>query len=193
MTTSLVLASTSQHRRLLLARLHVPFATVRPTCDEASQHDLGLVPEDLAATLARIKAHSVADAHRDAIVIGSDQVCALGSEVLGKPGTRPGALAQLARLSGLTHELLTAVCVVHQGQEHAFVDVSRLTMRVLTDAEIARYVDLDAPFDCAGSYKLEGAGIALFTAIASQDHTAIVGLPLLRLCRVLRACGLPVP
>lgn len=193
MPPPLVLASTSPHRRALLARLGHPFAAVAPTCDEASYLGRGLSPQLLAATLAEAKARSVASAHPDSVVIGSDQVCALGVEVFGKPGGRDAAVAQLRRLRGRTHHLLTAVCVVDGGRTHAFVDDSRLGMRALDDAEIERYVDLDKPFDCAGAYKLERAGIALFDNIASADHTAIVGLPMLRLCAVLRQCGLALP
>ncbi|MEZ5965243.1 MAG: Maf family protein [Planctomycetota bacterium] len=193
MTRSLLLASTSPHRRTLLARLGIPFASVAPGCDEDSFHGRGLPPRQLAASLAEAKARSVAAAHPEALVIGSDQVCALDLEVHGKPGGRDAAIVQLRRLRGRAHHLHTAVCVLDRGETHAFVDDSRLTMRALTDDEIARYVDADRPFDCAGAYKLESLGIALFATIDSGDHTAIVGLPMLRLCDVLRSCGVPLP
>lgn len=193
MTPQLVLASTSPHRRKLLERLGLPFTAIAPGCDESAHHDRGLAPAALARELARVKARAVAANHQDAVVIGADQVCALGDEVFGKPGSHAAAAAQLARLRGSTHALFTAVCVVHAGREHAFLDESRLTMRALDDKEIERYLARDRPLDCAGAYKLEQAGITLFSAIESADHTAIVGLPLLQLSAVLRQCGFTLP
>ena len=149
----------------------------------------------MARQLARAKAEAVARVVGDgATVIGSDQVCALGSETFGKPGTAERAGEQLARLAGRTHELLTAVCVVgpvHGVWEHT--DVARLSMRALDAASIARYVAADSPLDCAGSYKLEARGIALFEKIECADHTAIVGLPLVALTLELVRRGWVLP
>jgi septum formation protein len=188
---SLVLASTSPYRRRLLARLGHPFDVAAPGVDEDRAAPDG-DPCAVARALARAKAEAVAmRAGPGIVVIGSDQVCALGDERLGKPGSEQGARAQLRRLAGRTHELLTAVAVVHHGGLEEFVDRTRLTMRELTDAEIAAYVAVDHPVDCAGSYKLEASGIGLFERIESADWTAVEGLPLLELASVLRRLGVP--
>jgi septum formation protein len=191
----LVLASTSAYRRELLARLGAAFETAAPDVDEAAWKGRGLAPRDVARQLARAKAEAVARVVGDgATVIGSDQVCALGSETFGKPGTAERAGEQLARLAGRTHELLTAVCVVgpvHGVWEHT--DVARLSMRALDAGSIARYVAADRPLDCAGSYKLEARGIALFEKIECADHTAIVGLPLVALTLELVRRGWVLP
>ena len=189
----LILASTSRYRKELLARLGLEFTCLAPTCDEAAAKALGLAPQELAATLARTKAESVFARHPTAVVIGSDQVCVGAGQLLGKPGGRSEAIAQVQRLAGRTHELLTAVCVRHPGGRQEFLDIARLTMRSLTPAAIERAVDADQPFDCAGGYKLEARGIALFARIESADHTAIVGLPLLALTAILADLGYPVP
>jgi septum formation protein len=187
---NLVLASTSPYRRDLLRRLGLPFETADPQVDEAALEQAG-DPIATARGLALAKTESAASAHKKAIVIGCDQVCALGSEILGKPGDRAGAIAQLARLAGQEHALITAVALAHKGGPTEFVDVTMLRMRPLATAEIERYVDLDEPYDCAGSYRIERAGIALFDRIQGEDHTAIVGLPLLKLSAALRELGLP--
>ena len=189
----LVLASTSTYRRDLLQRLRVPFSCVAPGVDEAALKATRLDPMALAAELAQRKARAVAARHPGAIVIGSDQVATIDGEVLDKPGTAARAVAQLQRLQGREHQLLTAVSIVHPGGEANFGDVTRLCMRVLSAAEIERYVAQDQPLDCAGSYKIESLGIALFAAISCEDQTAIVGLPLLRLAAELRQLGLVTP
>jgi septum formation protein len=186
----LVLASTSPYRRRLLARLGFDFDVAAPGVDEEAAAPAGS-PLEVAEALAQAKAGAVASRFpTDAVVIGSDQVCALGDQRFGKPGTAAGAVAQLERLAGRTHELITAVAVLHEGVATGFVDRTCLTMRPLTVAEIEAYVAQDDPVDCAGSYKLEAAGISLFERIDSADWTAIEGLPLLGLARVLRDCGL---
>jgi septum formation protein len=191
----LVLASTSAYRRELLGRLGVAFETAAPDVDEGAWKGRGLAPREVARQLARAKAEAVARVVGDgATVIGSDQVCALGSETFGKPGTAERACEQLARLAGRTHELLTAVCVVGPVRgvwEHT--DAARLSMRALDAASIARYVAADRPLDCAGSYKLEARGIALFEKLECADHTAIVGLPLVALTLELVRRGWVLP
>ncbi len=189
----LILASTSPYRRDLLARLALPFTTIAPGVDEDTVKRTA--PDALAVvtTLARAKAQAVAASRRGAIVIGSDQAATLDGIVLDKPGSAANAQAQLARLQGREHRLLTAVAIVHPRGLVEFVDTTLLAMRTLSAAEIARYVAAERPFDCAGSYKIEGLGIALFERIVGGDPTAIVGLPLLRLAAELRALGLPVP
>lgn len=188
---NLVLASTSPYRRTLLARLGCPFATQAPDCDE--QYAAGLLPDAVAQQLAVRKAESVR--HPGALIIGSDQVVDLDGEILGKPGSAERAVAQLLRLSGRAHRLLTAVAVhdPQQGRTEVALDVHVLHMQVLTPTQAARYVALDAPLWCAGSYMLEKRGIALFERIIADpeiaDDTAVQGLPLAKLCRLLRDFG----
>jgi len=192
----LLLASTSRYRRELLARLGVPFRAEAPACDEEEEKRKlppGIAPADLAPALARAKAGSLRAAWPAATILGCDQVAAIGAEVLGKPGTAERAAAQLARLAGREHVLVTAVALLHAGRIHEHVDVTRLSMRPLTAAQIERYVTADAPLDCAGSYRLEARGITLFERIDSADHTAIVGLPLIALTSLLASLGFPVP
>jgi septum formation protein len=191
---SLILASTSRYRQQLLSRLKVPFIARAPDCDEdAWRH---LPPDEQAHVLAVRKAESIRDP--GALVIGSDQVVDLQGTVLPKPGTEQAAIGQLLLLSGRTHRLVTAVAV-HQpdsGRTEVATDVHVLTMRALSPAAIAAYVRADAPLDCAGSYRLEGRGIALFDRIEADpetaDDTAIIGLPLMKLCRLLRSFGYDV-
>lgn len=184
-----MLASTSPYRRRLLARLGVDFDVASPDVDEEREApDAG--PDVVARALARAKALAVAArAGAGAVVVGSDQVCALGAERLGKPGSVERACEQLGRLAGRTHELITAVACVHDGGVEEFVDRTRLEMRALSADEIRSYVAVDQPLDCAGSYKLEAAGIGLFERIESADWTAIEGLPLLQLAGLLRRLG----
>lgn len=188
----LILASTSPYRRALLERLGLPFECRRPGVDEdAEKSRWSYTPTGLVTHLARAKALSVAEPR--ATVIGSDQMVVLGTRILGKPGSLAGAMAQLSDLSGKTHELLTAVSVVQKGRVLQHLDAARLTMRSLNPEEIERYVHADQPIDCAGSYKLESRGIALFESIESADQSAIVGLPLIGLTTILRNLGFPIP
>ncbi len=145
------------------------------------------MPSRLVWTLARDKALSVAAHHPDALVIGGDQLAVLGDEILGKPGTEARAIAQLERLSGATHRLLTAVAVVDLRAARTLlaIDVHRLLMRRLTRAEIEEYVAQDRPLDCAGSYRIEAAGPRLFECVSGDDPSAIEGLPLGRVARML--------
>ncbi len=195
---NLVLASTSPYRRELLSRLGLPFRTCAPACDEEAVKAQILAggpvpPEQLAAALARAKAESVRAAEPHAAVLGSDQVAAIGDTVLGKPGTAARAAEQLTLLAGRTHVLVTAVALLFQGRLHEHVDVTRVSMRPLSPAQIERYLAADAPFDCAGSYRLEARGITLFERIESADHTAIVGLPLIFVTSMLAAIGCELP
>ncbi|HRN61890.1 MAG TPA: Maf family protein [Luteimonas sp.] len=190
--TPLVLASTSRYRAQLLARFGLAFATARPEVDESARP--GEPPASLALRLAAAKAQAVATAHPDAVVIGSDQVASCGGHVLGKPGTREAAIAQLQSMSGREVAFLTAVAVVAPGAavEHA-LDTTTVRFRALADDAIARYVDAEQPLDCAGSFKSEGLGITLFEAIETHDPTALVGLPLIATARLLRARGFTLP
>ncbi len=190
---ALVLASTSRYRGELLARLGVPFLAAAPDCDEDAYKARGLAPRELAETLALAKAESLRAAHPGAAILGGDQLAALDGEILGKPGSEAAARAQLARLAGRTHTLFTAAALLAPGRVLRHTDVTHLTMRPLSAEQIARYVAADDPVDCAGSYKLERLGIALFERIESADHTAIVGLPLLALTSMLIEVGIVIP
>jgi septum formation protein len=191
----LVLASTSPYRRQLIERLHVPYRAEAPRCDEdALKARLALPPGPLALALAREKAASLRALFPGALILGGDQLVELDGAVLGKPGSTEAAVAQLRRLRGRTHRLLTAmVLLAPDGRVLEHLDVHELAMAELTDLAIARYVERDQPLDCAGSYKIEQLGISLFERIAGEDATAIMGLPLMALARSLRALGFAVP
>jgi len=188
----LVLASTSPYRRDLLARLGLPFDTARPGVNETPGP--GESPLALAVRLAEAKAVDVASANGDAWVLGSDQVAELDGTALGKPGDAERARAQLAAMSGRAVCFHTGVCLARgDGRRLAALDTTTVRFRALSDGEIARYVAAERPLDCAGSFKSEGLGIALFEAIESQDPTALVGLPLIATARLLREAGFRLP
>lgn len=189
----LILASTSPYRRELLARLQLAFEVMAPGV--AEERLPGESPADRALRLATAKARAVAVAHPTALVIGSDQVGACGAELLEKPGNAARCREQLARLSGHTACFYTA-CVVlgaHPATHSAHVDTTTVAFRALTAAEIERYVERERPFDCAGGFRVEDSGIALFEFVESQDPTALVGLPLIWLAGALRGAGFQVP
>ncbi len=190
---TLVLGSTSRYRRELLQRLGLPFTVAAPDADETPLP--GETPHALALRLALAKAHAVAAQHPDAVVIGSDQVADLHGQPLGKPGTHERASAQLQCMSGETVVFQTAVAVVCAATGFEQVDLApvEVRFRTLTGDEIERYLRIEQPYDCAGSAKSEGLGISLLDAIHSDDPTALVGLPLIRTCRMLRAAGLTLP
>lgn len=186
----LVLGSTSVYRRELLTRLRLPFSVEPPHVDETPMP--GETPEALARRLAAAKCAAVARRHPGAVVIGSDQVADLDGEPLGKPGNHENALAQLTRMSGRTVIFQTALSVMCEEtgfMQHELAPV-RVRFRALERAEIEAYLRAEQPYDCAGSAKSEGLGIALLEAIDSDDPTALIGLPLIRTCRMLRAAGL---
>lgn len=186
----LVLGSTSVYRRELLARLRLPFIVAAPDVDETPLP--GEAPAALARRLALAKARAVANLHPDCIVIGSDQVADLHGQPLGKPGTHDRAVAQLQAMRGQTVIFQTAVAVVCKASGFVQEDLApvRVKFRNLGDAEIEQYLRTETPYDCAGSAKSEGLGISLLEAIDNDDPTALVGLPLIRTCRMLRAAGL---
>lgn len=189
---TLVLGSSSRYRRELLSRLGIPFQVAVPAVDETPRP--GERPQALAQRLALAKAQEVAERFPQAVVIGSDQVADLAGEPIGKPGTHVNALAQLQRMSGQTVVFQTAVSVVclATGFERSDLAAVRVRFRTLEPAEIEAYLRAEQPYDCAGSAKSEGLGIALLDAIDNDDPTALVGLPLIRTCRLLRAAGLKV-
>jgi septum formation protein len=186
----LILGSTSRYRRELLERLRLPFTADAPRVDETPLP--GEAPAALATRLALAKAHEVAARHPGALVIGSDQVADVDGEAIGKPGTHERAVAQLRRMSGRSVVFQTAVAVVRP--DTGFEQVERVPVtvrfRALDDDEIEHYLRLEQPYDCAGSAKCETLGIALLSAIESDDPTALVGLPLIRTSALLRAAGL---
>jgi septum formation protein len=186
----LVLASTSRYRRELLERLRMPFEVMAPEVDESPR--AGESPRALAERLALAKAQAVARQRPDAVVIGSDQVADLAGEALGKPGTHERAVQQLRRMRG--HEVLfhTALSVVrvHTGFERTVCSTVTVRFRPLADDEIEHYLRTEQPYDCAGSAKCETLGIALLSAIESDDPTTLVGLPLIRTCELLRLAGI---
>lgn len=187
----LLLASTSPYRRELLQRLRLPFDCVRPAVDETPLPREA--PAALAVRLAAAKAAEVAARHPGCWVIGSDQAADLEGQPLGKPGSNEAACAQLALMSGRGVRFHTAICLIRNGDRLEANDVTTVRFRTLGATEIARYVAAEHPLDCAGSFKCEGLGIALFDAIENQDPTALVGLPLIALCRLLRQAGIAVP
>jgi len=190
---SLVLASTSRYRKMLLERLAIPFVAIAPGTDEAP-----LANEPPAATafrLAEAKARSVAAANPQALIIGSDQVADCSGRAVGKPETHANAVLQLTELSGQTVVFHTGLCLLDaaSGQcQTALVDV-RSTYRFLSADDIEAYLRRERPYDCTGSVRSESLGIALFESIESDDPTALIGLPLIRLTTMLRAAGVAVP
>ena len=187
---TLILASTSRYRRELLERLRIPFKALPPGVDEAPLP--GEAPAALARRLALAKAQAVARLHPQAVVIGSDQVADLDGHSLGKPGTHDKAVIQLRRMRGRSIVFQTAVAVVCQAQGFADERLAevRVRFRDLSDTEIENYLHAEQPYDCAGSAKSEGLGIALLQSIDSDDPTALIGLPLIRTCELLRAAGI---
>jgi septum formation protein len=185
----LILGSTSRYRKELLSRLGLPFEVAAPEVDETPQPNEA--PKDLALRLALAKARAVACKYPDAVVIGSDQVADLEGQALGKPGNHTNAVKQLQRMRGKTVIFQTALSVicVATGFEQTDLAAVRVTFRDLTDAEIEAYLKAEEPYDCAGSAKSEGLGIALLATIENDDPTALVGLPLIRTCHMLRAAG----
>ena len=187
----LILASSSVYRAELLRRLGLPFRQSAPGVDETPRE--GEPPAALAMRLARLKGQAVSGQYGDAVVIASDQVAVLDGRPVGKSGSVERARAQLRAASGRDVSFLTAVHV--RAPERAFdhLDVTRVAFRTLNDAVIARYVEAENPLDCAGSFKAEGLGIALFEHIESRDPTGLIGLPLIWLADALRRLGYPVP
>jgi len=189
-TRRLILASTSRYRREMLSRLRLPFDCLPPEVDETPM--AGETPAALAARLATAKAQAIASQHPESVVIGSDQVADFQGEPVGKPGTHDKAVDQLRRMRGHTITFHTAVAVhcVALGYAQSFSTPVAVVFRDLTDADIETYLRIETPYDCAGSAKSEGLGIALLTSIQSDDPTALIGLPLIRTAALLRETGI---
>ncbi|TAM47771.1 MAG: septum formation inhibitor Maf [Gammaproteobacteria bacterium] len=192
MTTKLILASSSPYRRALLARLKIPFEAISPDVDETPKP--GETPEQMVERLSRAKARKVAAAHRDALVIGSDQVAVYNGKIVGKPHDHDKAVAQLREASGRTVVLYTGL-VLHNaatGKEQCEVLPYRVTFRKLTDELIENYLRKEQPYSCAGSVKSEGLGIALLEKFEGDDPNTLIGLPLIRLVRMLENEGVTI-
>ena len=188
---SLILASSSRYRAESLGRLGLPFKQISPQIDESAlPNEAG---KELAQHLAVHKARIVAQTNPDATIIGSDQVACLQDQVLGKPGSIVKARQQLKACQGKTVHFYTAVAVIDKGQVHSYVDTTEVVFRTLDDEVIAQYLDREPAIDCAGSFKVEGLGISLFSAVRTDDPTALIGLPLIGLCRLLRQFDWSVP
>jgi len=188
----LILASTSVFRRELLARLQLPFTAEAPVADETPQP--GETAQQLAARLAEVKARSLAGEQPDALIIGADQVAELDGELMGKPGNHPRAVVQLTKAAGRSVNFVTGLCLLDaaSGRNAVEIDLFRVHLRALSPEQIERYLQREQPYQCAGSFKSEGLGIALFERLEGDDPTSLIGLPLIRLTRLLAAEGVAV-
>jgi len=188
----LILASTSPFRRTLLEKLGLPFDTLSPEVDETALP--GETPEQLVTRLAEAKAQAGARGLQDALVIGSDQVACIDAEILGKPGNRERAIAQLEQASGREVIFYTGLCLVdsRDNQVQSICEPFHVRFRQLSRRRIEAYLDKEAPYNCAGSFKSEGLGIALFDSLQGDDPNTLIGLPLIRLVRMLEQAGLEV-
>jgi MAF protein len=187
----LVLASTSPFRRELLGRLELPFETAAPDVDETRLG--GESPQQLVVRLAEAKARAASDRFPGSVIIGSDQVACLDDRILGKPGNREKAIEQLRQASGRSVDFFTGLCVLDtSGNSNIVCEPFRVHFRRLSDTRIEHYVDRERPFNCAGSFKSEGLGIALFERLEGDDPNSLIGLPLIRLVDMLEAAGIKV-
>jgi septum formation protein len=192
MIDKIILASTSPFRKQLLQKLGITFATDKPEVDESVLP--GETPEQLVARLSEAKATVLADAHPDSLIIGSDQVAVVDGQIVGKPHTHEKAVAQLKRAAGKRVTFLTGLCVYNTRSRRCQVDVVPyyVVFRHLTDKQIENYLQREQPYNCAGSFKSEGLGIALFDRLEGDDPNSLIGLPLIRLIRMLESEGFPV-
>lgn len=189
----LILASASIYRKQLLSRLGLSFECIAADIDEDSYKNLLSDPQEIAEVLAYEKANKILKSHPDCVIIGSDQLAYIDNQILGKTGSIDGSFQQLKLLSGKTHKLITAFCVLSQDKKEQVINITTLKMKDLSDLQIKNYLRADNPIDCAGSYKLELNGISLFNEIDTSDQTAIIGLPLISLGQVLGGFGFVVP
>ena len=198
MTPKLILASTSQYRKELLLRISTTFDSIKPLLNEEKlKHELLAdlkTPLEIAEELALAKALSVKATETHYTIIAGDQLVALNNEIIGKPGSKELAIKQLQQMSGKTHQLITSVVLIHVSPETKMIQrkinhISKMTLKELTLAEINQYVEIDQPYDCAGSYKIESHGIGLFSEVKTDDFTAIQGLPLIWLSQQLKEFG----
>jgi len=188
----ILLGTTSKYKRALFNKLGLEYEVANPNFNEKLflQENPDLIPIQYSEVLAKKKAMSLAKDHTDMLIIGSDQVCLMGNEVFHKSGDYEGALKTLLKLNGKTHQLYTSYYIYSCEKTTQYTNVTNLTMHDLEIEEIKRYIKLDQPYDCAGSYKLESYGATLFKKIETEDHHCIIGLPLLNLAKDLRALGI---
>lgn len=192
MTDTLILASTSPFRKALLEKLQVPFETASPQIDESARPDEA--PAQLVTRLAEEKAKAVANNYPDALIIGSDQVAVIDDEIMGKPGNHANAIAQLSRASGKRVTFLTSLCLYNSKSQRSQVEVVPFSVvfRELSQTQIEHYLQREQPYNCAGSFKSEGLGIALFERLEGDDPNSLIGLPLIRLIRMLENEGFSI-
>jgi len=192
MPPNIILASSSPFRKSLLERLHLEFKSIAPDINEIS--DRGESAEDYVCRLARQKAEAIAEKHPSAIVIGSDQCALLDGQILGKPGNHKNALKQLKNAQGKTVVFHTGICVMQQSNDFCEVDdiCFEVTFRQLKDEQLEHYLHVEQPYNCAGSFKSEAYGISLFSRMRGDDPTALIGLPLIRLTRMLENAGIRI-
>jgi septum formation protein len=192
MPQKIILASTSPYRRELLARLGLPFEVANPLADESPLP--GELPENLALRLSEVKARAVAAAYPEALIIGSDQVATVNGKIYGKPGNHERAVSQLRELSGKTVNFFTGLCLLNaqNGQAEVRGVPTLVKFRELSDSEIENYLRREPAYNCAGSAKSEGLGIALLSSMWGDDPNALVGLPLIALCDLLRNQGVKI-
>lgn len=192
MPPKLILASTSPYRRELLGRLGLPFETANPKTDETALP--GEMPEAIALRLSEAKARAVATSFPDALIIGSDQVAVMDGRIFGKPGSHAKAVEQLRALRGRTVNFFTGLCLLNARTGHAQIRgvPTLVTFRNLSDCEIENYLQREQPYNCAGAAKSEGLGIALLSRMEGEDPNALIGLPLIALCDMLRSEGIGI-
>ncbi len=189
MKNSLILASTSKYRKKLLERLNIPFSVIAANIDETNKKNES--PKDLVQRLSIEKANAIAKTHPDQWIIGSDQIAQLEGLILGKPGNKQNALEQLKSCSGKQIQFLTGVALVNKVLDRVFYIQSQVDVKFLTlsEQQINNYLEVDEPYDCAGSFKIETMGITLFEWVKSDDPTSLEGLPLIAVCKLLRQAG----
>lgn len=189
----LVLASESPYRKELLERLNLSFITSPAHINEEDIWQTGLSPIEVSIELAKRKAKKVLEVYPDDVIIGSDQVISLDDFIFGKPKTKEKAIQQLMQLRGKNHQLITSVCIKSADKEVVFSNTTELLIRAeLSETDLEKYVDHDQPLNCAGSYKIEGMGIALFEKVETTDFTSIIGLPLMETAKQLEQFGFKV-
>lgn len=190
---TIILASSSIYRQEQLQKLKLPFSTMSPNVDETPSKNNVRDHRLLSRELAVLKARAVSQQHRNAIVIGGDQVASFDGAILSKPETVEKAREQLTALSGKRHQLITSLAIIAEGNEYLHTCTANMNMRELSQEQIKRYIDADSPLLCCGSYRIESLGISLFNSIDCEDHSAITGLPLMWTSRMLSTLGIPVP
>ncbi|MGJ0492480.1 Maf family protein [Methylobacter sp.] len=189
---NLILASSSPYRQALLKKLHLNFKAISPEVDERPLENEA--PEILALRLGKLKAQALCEKHPDHLIIGSDQVAVINDKQLRKPGNRAKAIKQLQAASGNTVTFFTSICIINSNTMHYMtdLDISTVFFKTLTRQQIEHYVDIEKPYDCAGSFKSESLGIALFEKIQGDDPNALTGLPLIKLISLLEKFGVHV-